>query len=359
MRRSEPDRGWIWCVALAVLFTLIFGWSSCCRGECPNGQCQVPGYSTPTYQPYRPVPVQSQDASPEIVDIRNAVGGGLAHAGTGTIIESGDGKALVLTVFHLLDPGNGTITVTCGGRKYPATIVGHDRDADLLLLQIADPGVRPRPVASDTPGQAVSVTGAGFGGGDGYRAFSGPILGYRQYARDGARDILVVGAAVRQGDSGGPVIDQSGYLVAVIQRCDGQQTYGACCRRINDFLRRFRQRPQPTPGSKPTPAPTVPPPSLPPSPNFPTCPGGPKGDKGDPGPAGPAGKDGRDGKDASVDVSAINAKIAALQAQLDALAEKPIGIRTLNLDGSTHQEAHARLGDLVILKPLAVKAEAK
>ena len=86
-----------------------------------------------------------------------------------------------------------------------------------------------------------------------------------------------------------------------------------------------------------------------PGPAGPQGPGGSQGSEGKLGPQGPPGPAGSPGETPQIDYDAL----------ADAIAKKlpPIRIQTLNLDGSVHQDATARLGDLIKLRPIVVKRE--
>jgi len=130
---------------------------------------------------------------------------------------------LVVTNAHVVAGTSEHRVITqAGGGALPATVVWFDPKRDLALLSVPRLGLTPlRTVASVPNGTIGAVIGYPGGG-------SEKVVGARVVARTTAvgrdiyssslarREIYVLRARVRKGDSGGPVVDRSGRPIGVV-----------------------------------------------------------------------------------------------------------------------------------------------
>lgn len=218
--------------ALAVAISPTTAFSQCG----PNG-CYV--------QPSRPAPAAEVGPRlhPSIARIIHHEGSG-ASIGTGTLIHSPGGASFFVTCAHLFD-GAGRTEVQLNGQSAPAKIVALDRAHDLALLQTPPLSGKPVDMADVESGGV--LTACGFGSTGVLRCVRGPVMG-RAVASGATAPSLRIRGAVRSGDSGGPVFNASGRLVAVIWGQQGGETYamtGAPLRRIFERLPRVSRSPAP------------------------------------------------------------------------------------------------------------------
>ncbi|MDQ6697331.1 MAG: MarP family serine protease [Actinomycetota bacterium] len=146
------------------------------------------------------------------------VGGACDRIQEGTGFVVGDG--LVATNAHVVAGEDSTRLERVGGSPVNATVVAFDPARDLALLRA--PGLdRPVLAIGDT---TVGGRGAVFGhpGGGPLRLAPfqvgrrGPATGSDIYDRGAVqRDILVLSAALRPGDSGSALVDRGGHVVGV------------------------------------------------------------------------------------------------------------------------------------------------
>jgi S1-C subfamily serine protease len=152
------------------------------------------------------------------VQIQSRGCGGLLF-GSGFPVRPG----LVVTNAHVVA---GTVqhqVITGGGVRLDAAVVFFDPDRDLALLNV--PGLRLTPFRLAGPasnGQSAAVIGYP-GGGDETTVPARVVAqvdarGYDIYSRrnDVRREIYVLNATVRKGDSGGPVVDLKGRALGVV-----------------------------------------------------------------------------------------------------------------------------------------------
>ena len=159
--------------------------------------------------------------------------GEFTNVGSGTLIDTSGAQGLVLTCAHLFAEGVGEVMVEFPGSKsHGARLVDIDRQADLAALVIANPANTSATVQFDVhPTDKLSA--CGFGPQGKYCCATGSIVGEANSA--GQRSILI-GDAVRSGDSGGGVFDSEGQLVAVVWGESAGITYASCGTPLRRFL---------------------------------------------------------------------------------------------------------------------------
>jgi len=158
-------------------------------------------------------------------------------AGTGTMVDSRSGEALVLTCGHLFrtSAGKGPITVTLyqvgpAGVAVRTTAVGHlidyDLERDLALVSIRTEGpvqtaaIGPKGVTL-TPG--ATVTTVGCNNGQNPTAVASQISAVDRY--QGHPNVEVAGTPV-EGRSGGGLFNAQGQLIGVCNAADPQDGEG-------------------------------------------------------------------------------------------------------------------------------------
>jgi hypothetical protein len=200
-------------------------------GQCTGGTCQVP--QTPP--------------NPAVCRVRND------HAnerwyGSGTLIDTRDGKGLVITCWHIFREAQGTISVGfVGGQRCSARLIAADQAWDLAALEIDNPPTVTATIAADYPRPGEQLTACGYGPDGYYRCVAGQALGYVRTSRTDTDETLELTGAAREGDSGGPVFNARGEVCAVLWGTDGRTIGATYCGRIRKFLANIlgRHRGQP------------------------------------------------------------------------------------------------------------------
>ncbi|WP_099024881.1 acid resistance serine protease MarP [Mycolicibacterium palauense] len=156
---------------------------------------------------------------PSVVKIRGvAPGCQKVLEGTGFVAA----PERVMSNAHVV-AGSDSVTVESDGQTYDATVVSYDPDADISILSV--PGMPARPLEFDD-NPAPSGTDAlvlGYPGGGEFAAtparireiieLKGPDI-YR--TTDVTREVYTIRGTVRQGNSGGPLINRSGRVLGVV-----------------------------------------------------------------------------------------------------------------------------------------------
>ncbi|MBI3836420.1 MAG: trypsin-like peptidase domain-containing protein [Planctomycetia bacterium] len=238
------------------------------QAGCASGQCPIAAGSAPANQA-----IDSR-AIVRIVNSRTAS----RTAGSGTLVDIGGGRGLIITCAHLFREGAGQVEVTFPNQQtYQAQLLKLDAAADLAALSIQAPRIEPVKIAAQFPRPGDWLVSCGYGTDGQLWCNRGQALGYVAIGGGHGSETLELSGAARSGDSGGPVFDRNRELVAVLFGTNGRVVDATFCGRIRQFLTglspRFRS-PPPDPRAPPqnVPAPVtpeqplvrVPPPSAPP-----------------------------------------------------------------------------------------------
>jgi len=159
------------------------------------------------------------NARPSVVKIR-----GVAQAcqkvleGTGFVVAPNR----VMSNAHVV-AGSDSVTIEADGKTYDATVVSYDPNEDISILDVPNLPLRPLVFA-----QQPAITGAdavvlGYPGGGDFLAtparireiieLNGPDI-YRTTTVN--REVYTIRGTVRQGNSGGPMINRSGQVLGVV-----------------------------------------------------------------------------------------------------------------------------------------------
>jgi hypothetical protein len=156
--------------------------------------------------------------------------------GSGTLIDSRGQFGLVVTNWHVVRDAAGQISVEFpDGFKSPAQVVKTDKDWDLAALSIYRPRTAPLPVTSAAPQPGDELVIAGYGSGQ-WRMTSGRCTQYLAPGVEFPHELVELAAEARQGDSGGPILNQRGELAGVLFGSGPGYTSGSYGGRVLKFL---------------------------------------------------------------------------------------------------------------------------
>ncbi|MEO8494195.1 MAG: serine protease [Planctomycetota bacterium] len=181
-----------------------------------------------------PFPLGDRTPNPSVARITAVEGNTLAQ-GSGTLVEVRGQHALIVTNWHVIRDAKGPIVATFpDGFRSAATVLKVDTDWDLAALLIWSPNAIPIAISTIAPQPGDPLTIAGYGSGN-YRAVTGRCT---QYVAPGAHmpyEMVEVSAEARQGDSGGPILNERGELAGVLFGAAGGTTSGTFCGRVRWF----------------------------------------------------------------------------------------------------------------------------
>jgi S1-C subfamily serine protease len=184
-------------------------------------------------QPFGRTPIQAVDAPdasladslvvanarPAVVKIRGvAPGCQKVLEGTGFVIAPNR----VMSNAHVV-AGSDSVTVQAEGESYDATVVSYDPNADISILDVPNLPQRPLVFAEQPAKSGTDAVVLGFPGGGDFAAtparvreiieLSGPDI-YRTTTVN--REVYTIRGTVRQGNSGGPMINRAGQVLGVV-----------------------------------------------------------------------------------------------------------------------------------------------
>jgi len=156
--------------------------------------------------------------------------------GSGALVEVNETFGLVVTNWHVVREASGVIGVFFpDGFRSAATVLRADRDWDLAALVIWRPNARPIAVSNQAPRPGELLTIAGYGSGS-YRAVSGRCTQYVSPGGNQPFEMVELAAPAREGDSGGPILNDRGELAGVLFGSAFGRTTGSHCGRLREFL---------------------------------------------------------------------------------------------------------------------------
>ena len=156
--------------------------------------------------------------------------------GSGTLVGVNKDHGLVITNWHVVRDGTGLVEVVFpDGFRSNAKPLKVDSDWDLAALIIWRPNVEPVKIATQPPRQGDLLTIHGYGRGQ-YRIATGHCTNYFSPRIDFPHEMVELDVEARQGDSGGPIFNQSGELAGVLFGAGQGTTLGSFAPRVRYFL---------------------------------------------------------------------------------------------------------------------------
>ena len=144
--------------------------------------------------------------------------------GSGFVLPGG----IVVTNRHVVDEPREVTVNTWDGRTIEAEVSGLAVDSDLAILQLADDAGLPEAELRTTPIEpGEQIIAVGYPGGGPATASSGTALGLVDGELFGEpADVIQIDADIRQGNSGGPVLDTEGRVIGVVFALDASTGLG-------------------------------------------------------------------------------------------------------------------------------------
>lgn len=156
--------------------------------------------------------------------------------GSGTLVDVQGDQGLVITNWHVVRDASGEIEVSFpDGYRSKAKVLKTDRDWDLAALVIWKPNVAPVALSATAPQPGDVLTIAGYGSGN-FRAATAKCTQYVSPGRSLPYEMVEVSAEARQGDSGGPILNERGEVAGVLFGAGGGTTSGSYVGRVRTFL---------------------------------------------------------------------------------------------------------------------------
>ena len=119
--------------------------------------------------------------------------------------------------------GSESVTVESDGKTYDATVVSYDPNADISILDVPDLPAKPLQFDMQEAASGTDALVMGYPGGGEFTATPGRIREIIQlngpdiyHTNTVTREVYTIRGTVRQGNSGGPLIDKDGRVLGVV-----------------------------------------------------------------------------------------------------------------------------------------------
>jgi S1-C subfamily serine protease len=165
--------------------------------------------------------------TPSLVDVETEIGNlGIGGAGSGVVLST---AGEILTNNHVINQATTVEVVTKANQKrYSAKVIGYDRNHDVALLQIQNPGRLTPAAIGDSTAVRIGepILGIGNAGGAGGKPIRAPgkvnDVGQSISTSDELtgsteqlKGLIEILADIRPGDSGGPLVNEAGQVIGV------------------------------------------------------------------------------------------------------------------------------------------------
>lgn len=156
--------------------------------------------------------------------------------GSGSLVDARGEYGLIVTNWHVVRDASGVISVLFpDGFSTKAEVVKTDKDWDLAALSIRRPTAAPLPMTATPPQPGERLTIAGYGSGD-FRAAAGKCTQYLAPGDSFPYELVEISVEARQGDSGGPILNERGEIAGVLFGSNRSITTGSYGGRVMQFL---------------------------------------------------------------------------------------------------------------------------
>jgi S1-C subfamily serine protease len=139
---------------------------------------------------------------------------GCGELATGSGFAVGDG--LIVTNRHVVEGAREVSLNTWDGGSFDARVLGADYGDDLALIRVDAALPTSAMLAPDDPEPDTAVMAVGFPLGGQQTVARGAVVDYARLRRADGPQILRLSAEIWPGNSGGPLLDDSGRVVGVV-----------------------------------------------------------------------------------------------------------------------------------------------
>lgn len=158
--------------------------------------------------------------------------------GSGVLVQVREGRAVVLTAWHVVRGNRDSIVIRwADGTIGPARVLASDEAYDLAALSADMAKAAPASVAAKPPAIGERLTIAGYGPAPfSYREQTGTVSQFVAPTGRHKANMVEVRASARQGDSGGPIFNEAGEVVAILWGSSNRITVGSHVAEIRSLL---------------------------------------------------------------------------------------------------------------------------
>jgi S1-C subfamily serine protease len=177
----------------------------------------------------------SSQPHPSVARIIVPERGGTSY-GSGSLVDIHRDYAIVITNWHVVSDRVGDVSVQFpDGFQSAGKVLKVDKDWDLAAIGIWRPRAEPMRFSDRAPQIGEPLAIAGYGSGQ-WRLASGRCTQFVSPGSNFPPDMVEVSVEARQGDSGGPILNQQGEIAGVLFGAGRGATSGSNAPRVKLFL---------------------------------------------------------------------------------------------------------------------------
>ena len=175
------------------------------------------------------------NVTPATVSLFSTAPNGASGSGSGVVVSE---EGLVLTASHVVDGFDEVVAVFPSGEQVQARVLGANRNNDEAMVQLLGERATPWPTVKmgDSDAAKVGDFVIALGHAGGFDALRPPPVRFGRILGRNSFDYLVTDCTLIGGDSGGPLFDLQGRLIA-IHSSIGPELSSNNHRGVSDFVR--------------------------------------------------------------------------------------------------------------------------
>ena len=246
MKKSffRPDRvNFVFFLIAACLFYLLFIILPvvCFGQECADGKCGRVGDVQPSQVRFAPTGTIASQKNSAVARLEHDDYKGRGYfTGFFTAAPNGLRANILVTAAHCFDGPGETRIYLPDGRMFKGEVLELDHIWDVAVVMVEGANIPAMRLATVAPARGDPISAYGYGWvGKQYARINGVALGYSIFRGQNVRNTLKCSFEVRDGDSGGPMVNSRCEVVAVISCSDDQSgTHGTWAARIKVIVDR-------------------------------------------------------------------------------------------------------------------------
>ncbi len=240
--RPGPMRFVFFLIAVWLFYLLFIILPVACFGQdCVDGKCDRTAIPRSLQTGFSPAGTVASQKNPAVARLEHDDYKGRGYF-TGFFIVAPNGLRanILVTAAHCFDGPGETRIYLSDGRMFKGEVLELDHIWDVAVVIVEGANIPSMRLATVAPARGDPISAYGYGWvGKQYARINGVALGYSIFRGQNVRNTLKCSFKVRDGDSGGPMVNRRCEVVAVISCSDDQSgTHGTWAARIKVIVNR-------------------------------------------------------------------------------------------------------------------------
>ncbi len=213
----------------------------CFGQECVDGTCDKANAPQQSQVRFAPAGTVESQKNPAVARMEHDDHKGRGYFTGFFIVAPNELRMnILITAAHCFDGPGETRVYLPDGRTFKGEILTLDRIWDVAVVRVEGTNIPAMRLATEPPVRGDSISAYGYGWvGKQYSRINGVAIGYSIFKGQRVANTLKCSFAVRDGDSGGPMVNSRCEVVAVISCSDDQSgTHGTWAARIKVIMDR-------------------------------------------------------------------------------------------------------------------------